>query len=422
MSLKRRDNKGRVLRTGEFQRKDGRYEYRYIDVGGERRSVYSWKLVETDSAPSGKKCQESLRKMEQQIQKDIEDGIDSFLAEKISLNQCFDRYSAMRKELSQNTKVSHRTVFNAHVKYSIGERPITLIRYSDIKKLYTTLIWERGLKLGSVAVLDNVLKHTFDGAVKDGLIRSNPVHGVYSEFKKRKCLKPERRHALTKEQQSAFVEYVKKTNRYKRLWSLFVTFLGTGGRLGEILGLRWEDCDFEKNKISINHSLGYYEQENGHYEFHIFLPKTASGIRCVPMLPEVKRALLAERLKQMQEGFNQTIIDGYSGFIFKGQTGNVIVQQGLTRSILRICEAYNRDEKKCALRENREPMLLPRISPHIFRHTFCTRLCEVETNIKLIQEIMGHSNFQVTMNVYNEVTADTRNEKFKELESKIMVC
>ena len=55
MSEKRRDNKGRLLRQGELQRSDGKYEYRYYDEKGERKSVYSWKLVDTDRIPSGKR-------------------------------------------------------------------------------------------------------------------------------------------------------------------------------------------------------------------------------------------------------------------------------------------------------------------------------------------------------------------------------
>ena len=53
----KRDKKGRVLRQGERQRKDGRYEYRYKDAHGETRSIYSWRLVESDSIPKGRKTE-----------------------------------------------------------------------------------------------------------------------------------------------------------------------------------------------------------------------------------------------------------------------------------------------------------------------------------------------------------------------------
>ena len=61
MSEKRRDNKGRILRTGESQRKDGRYAYKYIDAFGKQQFVYSWKLVATDKTPAGKRDVPALR-------------------------------------------------------------------------------------------------------------------------------------------------------------------------------------------------------------------------------------------------------------------------------------------------------------------------------------------------------------------------
>lgn len=60
MSVKRRDNKNRILRNGESQRKDGRYVYKYIDANGQQQFVYSWKLESTDKLPSGKRDDISL--------------------------------------------------------------------------------------------------------------------------------------------------------------------------------------------------------------------------------------------------------------------------------------------------------------------------------------------------------------------------
>ena len=76
MSEKRRDNKNRILRTGESQRKDGRYAYKYIDTFGKPQFVYSWKLVPTDKTPAGKRDDIALREKEKEIQKDLDDGID----------------------------------------------------------------------------------------------------------------------------------------------------------------------------------------------------------------------------------------------------------------------------------------------------------------------------------------------------------
>lgn len=75
MSEKRRDNRNRILRNGESQRKDGRYAFKYIDATGKPQFVYGWKLEKTDKLPTGKRDDLSLREKEKLIQKDIDDQI-----------------------------------------------------------------------------------------------------------------------------------------------------------------------------------------------------------------------------------------------------------------------------------------------------------------------------------------------------------
>ena len=115
MSEKRKDDRGRLLRQGESQRKDGKYEYKYNDVKGERHSVYSWKLVDTDKVPTGKKCEKSLREMEKQIRRDLEDGVDSFSAYRTSLNRFFDDYIETKYELKKSTKSNYIYMYDMHV-------------------------------------------------------------------------------------------------------------------------------------------------------------------------------------------------------------------------------------------------------------------------------------------------------------------
>ena len=75
MAEKRRDNKNRVLRTGESQRKDGRYMYKYTDIDGKVRYEYSWKLVATDKMPAGKKDEPCLRDKIKEVEKRLQDMI-----------------------------------------------------------------------------------------------------------------------------------------------------------------------------------------------------------------------------------------------------------------------------------------------------------------------------------------------------------
>lgn len=192
-------------------------------------------------------------------------------------------------------------------------------------------------------------------------------------------------------------------------------------RVGELIGLRWCDCDFKNNTISINHNLLYRQQENGACEMHITTPKTKQGIRIIPMLKEVKSALLEERMKQMQYGFCTAEIDGYSDFVFCNRFGYVHNPMTINRAIKRIYTAYNEEETAKANKEHREPVLIPHFSVHNLRHTFCTRFCENETNVKVIQEIMGHADISTTMNIYAEATEKKKKEVFKNLEGKIKI-
>ena len=421
MSDKKRDNKGRILRLGERQREDGRYEYRYKDVKGNTRSIYSWKLVETDKVPNGKKSGQSLRELEKQVRRDIEDGLNSFSAYKTTLNAFFDSYIETKYELKQSTRTNYKYMYKKYVRDNLGLKDIASIRYSDIKKFYIHLIKDVGFKPNSMEIIHTILHPIFTTAVRDGLIRMNPTDGVMAEIKKRHDWEKPKRHALTENQQSAFISYIADSRKYKHWLPVFTVLLGTGCRVGEIVGLRWEDCDFENGIISINHNLIYRQQDSGKCEYHITTPKSKSGIRIIPMLSEVKQAFLQERENQLETGFNKTVIDGYSGFVFQNRFGDCLNAHCINRTIERIRRDYNNEETDMAAKEQREPELIPHFSVHNLRHTFCTRFCENETNLKIIQEIMGHADISTTMNIYNEATKEKKIESFANLEGKIKI-
>jgi len=351
MSDKKRDKKGRILRQGERQREDGRYEYRYKDMQGNTRSIYSWKLVETDKAPAGKKCEASLRETEKKVLRDLEDGVNTYTGARTTLNSFFDTYIETKYELKQSTRTNYKYMYKKYVSEDIGLRSIASIKYSDIKRFYIHLIKDLGFKPNSMEIIHTILHPIFTMAVRDGLIRTNPTDGVMAEIKKSHDWEKGKRHALTIPQQTAFINYIAECKTYKHWLPMFTVLLGTGGRVGEVLGLRWVDCDFESNLISINHNLIYRQQDNGKCEFHVTTPKSDSGIRIVPMLSEVKDALLSERDRQEQEGFNQTVIDGFSGFVFKNRYGGCFNAHMVNRAIDRILRDYNKEETAKAEQE-----------------------------------------------------------------------
>ena len=413
-SMNRKDSKGRALRTNEFQRKDGRYVYQYKDLRGCYKSIYSWRLVETDPVPKGKAYCDSLREMEKAIQKDQLDGIE--FKNKVTLNDRWDSYISDKPELKQSTRTNYRYLYDKYIRDDIGRMPIKEIMYSDCRKFFNKLLHKRGFKPNSVENINSLLHPVFRIAVRDNLIRTNPTDGIIADLKRSNEWVMEKKHALTKEQQQAFMDFARNSEIYAHWVPMITCLLGTGCRIGEMLGLRWEDVFWNEGYISIDHSLIYRLQDDGTVKFRVTTTKTKNSNRQIPMFESVRAALKGEYQRQCKLGFCKDTIDGYSGFIWRNRDKHVLSPHCLNRALTRITRDYNKMEEERAEKEKRKPQLLPHFSAHHLRHTFCTRICEEETDLKLIQEIMGHADITTTMDVYNESTLDRKKERFAQLE------
>ena len=412
MVKSRKDSKGRVLRKGETQRKsDGKYVYTYTDPEGKRRSIYSKDIVK-------------LREREAQLIKDQLDGLDTYVAGSATVNFVFDRYMSTKTELRETTRQNYNYMYDHFVRNGFGKKKIAAVKYSDVLEFYKSLLKDDKMQINTLDTIHTVLHPTFQLAVRDEIIRKNPTDGVMAEIKRKKGKNHGVRHALTVEQQRAFVEFIDNDLTFSHWSSLFRFLLGTGCRIGEAIGLRWDDVDFEKRVININHSLVYYSRtykDHSACTFAVSLPKTEAGIREIPMMDSVYDVLKEEWEEQQENGFNETEIDGMHGFIFTNRFGNVHNPQTINKAIKRICEAYKAQEVVGAAKQKREPVLLPHFSCHHLRHTFCSRLCENDTNLKVIQDIMGHANIETTMDIYAEVTGSKKQESIRRLASTLDV-
>lgn len=404
MANNRKDDRGRVLRKGEIQRSsDKRYMYTYTDPLGRRKYIYANDLAE-------------LREKEKKLVKDQMDGLDLYVAGKATVNDTFDRYLSTKFQLRATTRSNYVYMYNKYVRETFGEKKIAEIKFSHVLQFYLYLLNEEGLALSTLDTIHTLLHPTFQLAVRDEIIRNNPSDGVMKEIAKETDKTRGIRRALTLEQQRAFMDYTANHVVYYHWWPLFTVLLGTGCRIGEVLGLRWEDLDFESRVIHINHSIVYYPVGDSRTSVQrISKPKTEAGIRTVPMLEQVYEAFMFEREEQEENGFNQTVIDGMTGFVFVNRNGGVPNPQTINRTIKRIAHSYNSEEAVKAKRERRAPIILPDFSCHHLRHTFCTRLCENENNLKVIQAIMGHRNIATTMDVYAEATESRKRETFDNL-------
>ena len=178
------------------------------------------------------------------------------------------------------------------------------------------------------------------------------------------------------------MEHIANHPVYCHWWPLFTVLLGTGCRIGEALGLHWDDLDYERRTININHSLVYYPVgENRSSIQHISKPKTNAGIRTIPMLDAVKDAFEMLHEEQKESGWNDLEIDGMTGFIFCNRFGNVPNPQSVNRAIKRIIADYNAGEEVASKKQHRNAVLLPDFSAHVFEFkTFEVELPADEEN------------------------------------------
>ena len=404
MAQARKDLRGRALRKGEVQRaSDKRYMYTYTDPLGRRKYIYANDLT-------------TLREKEKKLMKDQLDGLDLYVAGKATINDTFDRYMSTKYDLRSTTRSNYLYVWDHFIRDTFGKKLIADIKYSDVLQFYLYLLNDTGITLGTLDSVHGLLHPTFQLAVRDEIIRKNPSDGVMKEVGKRAGKGRGVRHALTIEQQRAFMDYIANHPIYFHWWPLFTVLLGTGCRIGEAIGLRWEDLDFENRSISINHSLVYYAiGESRNSVLQVSKPKTEAGIRTIPMLDVVYDAFQMAREEQDELGGSEAEVDGMSGFVFTNRFGLPTNPQAVNRTIKRIISGYNADEVVRAKRERREAVILPDFSCHHLRHTFCTRLCENETNLKVIQSIMGHKSIETTMDIYAEATEQKKQQSFENL-------
>lgn len=404
MAKKRYDSKHRLLRTGETERADGYYIYRWTTRDGRRHSCTAATL-------------EALREKEDEIAKDKQDGIRAE-AKNVTVNDMYDLWREMKRGLKDNTFQNYCYMYEQFAADEVGKLRIQTLKKSDIKRFYNLLVDERQLKISTVDNVHTVLHQVLTVAVDDGYLRTNVSDNVLKELKQARNLETNKRKALTQAEQDLFLEFLQSEKTPFHHWyTIFAVMLGTGMRVGEVTGLRWCDIDLERGIIDVNHTLVYYNHaENGCY-FNVHTPKTKAGTRQIPMLDYVKEAFLQE--KQYQEENDilcKVTIDGYTDFIFVNRFGGVQHQGTLNKAIRRITRNCN----DALLNKNSNPkVLLPRFSCHSLRHTFTTRLVESGVNIKVVQDVLGHKDVKTTLNIYTDATQELKQREFENLQKRI---
>ena len=387
MSEKRRDKRNRILREGEYQRADGRYRYRYIDEDGKEKWVYSWRLDKNDPTPRGKKRELSLREKEKQIQADLFDHIVTHGGD-YSVIELVEKYISLKTGVNHNTRAGYKTVINILKKDPFGKQRIDKVRLSDAKAWLIKLQQVDGKGYSSIHSIRGVLRPAFQMAVDDDLLRKNPFGFELASVIVNDSVT---REAITRKQERELLRFIKEDKHFCRYYDAIYILFHTGLRISEFCGLTVSDIEFGNQRIKVDHQL----QRTTQMQYVIQEPKTESGIRYVPMSEEVAacfRRIIANRAMPDVE----PMIDGHVGFLFLDKNERPMVALHWEKYLQHIVEKYNKIYR----------IQMPKVTPHVCRHTFCSNMAKSGMNPKTLQYIMGHADISVTLNVYTHVQFD----------------
>lgn len=414
--MSKKDDKGRVLRLNEDQMPDGRYRYRYVDVNGRRKAVYSWRLNTTDKTPKGKVDKKSIRELEEEIQIDLMNGIiaDSSC---YTVNSLVEQYIDSKVNLSNATLENYKQCYERNIRKSnFGKMKVKMVKKMNVQAFYAYLFKTRKYAPGHIQIYQSLLYPAFQMAVDNDIIRKNPCVGCMKEYVKGSMTSS--KIALTKDQQDRLLQFIKNDNIYSPYYPMFVFMLGTGCRFSETIGITWDDIDFEKKQVKIDHQI-IYRKKDGEYQYYASQTKNKES-RIIPIQDNVAKALKSHKREMyFISAASNFEVDGYKNFVFLNRNGKLKTPNTTVRTFHGIRDAYNREEISLAEDEGREPELMPDFSPHTLRHTFCTRMAENGLDIKVLQYIMGHKNISVTMQVYNHCN-DLRAQKAVESLENVM--
>ncbi len=397
MSDRRRDSKGRILRDGEYQEKNGCYTFRYVDSLGNRHVLRSWRLTEADVTPAGKKQKAPLRKLEGDLQVQVRKGV---YPDELTVCELVERYIETKTGVTPNTRAGYKTVQNILDKEDFGRQKIDKIKYSDAKRWLIKLQSEDGRSYSAIQTIRGVVRPAFQMAVEDEELAYNPFNFELGKLLINDSIQ---RQALNPDQERKLLKFVQDDPHFCRYYEGIYVLLHTGLRIGEFCGLTKSDIDFKNHTITVNKQL----QRTREGVYFISPTKTKSGTRVLPMQKDVEdcfKTIYSNRVSPKVE----PMVDGVAGFLYLDQNGNPVLPLHWEHYFKRICNKYNEIYK----------VQMPSVTPHVCRHTYCTRMAKSGISVKTLQYLMGHSDVSVTLGVYTHSDLNDAQEELAHLEKR----
>ena len=262
------------------------------------------------------------------------------------------------------------------------------IKKTNIVDFYLQL-QTNDLSYGTITFYQKVMSAIVNMAIDEEFISKNPTLRALDQIEGSQ----KKKEVLTAEEQESLIRFAKKNNpdMYRKL----VFLIDTMCRVSEFSGITWKDINMKERIVSINHQLQYEKYLNEeHCRFHVTHTK-GKEIRYVPMTQRLYKVL-----KDMKSNYfverKDIEVDGVEDFVFFSEKGYLLHAVAFRRELLHFLNSYNKNAKN----------KIECLTPHMLRHTGCTRNAENGMDLKVLQYLMGHKSSKITNDVYNHVTQE----------------
>jgi integrase len=349
------------------------------------------------------KTQKEVQKKMSDVKVEINQG--TFIETKLQMGDWMDSWLENYKKppnVKLSTYVSYEMLIRQHVKPSLGKVLLTDLKPDMMQKFFNDKFssgrvdGKGGLSSKTLRNIYNMLHECLKQAMINGHVNKNVCEAISvpkSTFEK--DIK-----VLSNDEQQALLHAVE----HERLRCAYYLLLGTGMRLGELLGLKWDCVDLDLGMIKIRQTLNRLKTLDSDSPTKTKLifqtPKSASGKRDIPLTRNIINELIAHKSKQQAEKELAEGIYQDNNLVFCCALGTPIDPRSLIRNLHNLCGKNK----------------LRRISVHSLRHTFATRLLEANQHPKVVQELLGHANISMTLDTYSHVLPNVKREAINTLD------
>lgn len=341
---------------------------------------------------TAKTKREAMAKLAQAMA-DIERGTFSE-PNKVTVGEWLDTWLTEYKKpsLRPTTWEAYEVIVRCHLKPALGHVLLKDLRPEHLQRLYNQKAAD-GLSASTVRHIHLVMHGALKQALRNQLVARNAAEAVALPRGEKKQVR-----AMTPEEEARFLEAVSQD----RLGPAFVTLLGTGLRRGELLALRWEDVDLVKGVIQVRAGMIRSKEKGLVFQE----PKTATARRAIPLPEDVTAELKRWKARQNQERLALGEAYQDNGLVFATELGTPIEPRNFNRVFYRLRE-------KAGIGKN--------VNLHALRHSYATRLLERGVRLKVVQELLGHSKYSLTADVYSHVAPELKREAVAVLNGTLRV-